>query len=100
VITVTSNPGLVKKEFNMNYKGFRKTFTNFRICTKCNVIMDMEQDTAHCTECDVCVEGHDHHCPWTTKCIGRDNLKAFYIFVCFSFVLMGFLFFGLATSTI
>ena len=25
--------------------------------------------------------GHDHHCPWTGKCIGKYNLIPFYIFV-------------------
>ena len=40
-----------------------------------------EKKTLHCSDCDICVEGHDHHCPWTGKCIGRNNLTSFYIFV-------------------
>jgi len=27
------------------------------------------------------VKDYDHHCPWTSKCIGGNNLRRFYIFV-------------------
>lgn len=29
----------------------------------------------------MCIEGYDHHCPWTSKCIGRGNVVAFYVFL-------------------
>jgi len=29
----------------------------------------------------VCIGGFDHHCPWTSKCIGKKNLTAFYTFL-------------------
>ena len=32
----------------------------------------------HCQECRVCVQDCDHHCPWTGKCIGKNNVKCFY----------------------
>jgi hypothetical protein len=37
--------------------------------------------------------GHDHHCAWSGKCIGRINLYPFYVFVfsTFLFILMTFL---------
>jgi hypothetical protein len=38
-------------------------------------------DVEHCWDCDVCIEGLDHHCPWTSKCIGKGNLVTFYVFV-------------------
>ena len=31
--------------------------------------------------CQACIREHDHHCPWTGKCIGKYNLISFYIFV-------------------
>ena len=36
----------------------------------------------HCFECNVCIDGHDHHCPWTSKCIGKNNVCYFYFFLC------------------
>jgi len=29
----------------------------------------------------VCVEGYDHHCAWTSKCVGRKNLALFNTFL-------------------
>ena len=36
---------------------------------------------SHCYDCDICVKELDHHCPWTGKCIGKNNLKSFYVFI-------------------
>ncbi|CCI47701.1 unnamed protein product [Albugo candida] len=35
----------------------------------------------HCEECRVCIKGHDHHCPWTGKCIGEGNITFFYVWL-------------------
>lgn len=35
----------------------------------------------HCHICDVCVDGYDHHCMWSGKCIGRGNIKFFFIYL-------------------
>eukprot|EP00923_Selenidium_pygospionis_P055262 GHVN01096360.1.p1 GENE.GHVN01096360.1~~GHVN01096360.1.p1 ORF type:complete len:329 (+),score=41.27 GHVN01096360.1:268-1254(+) len=37
--------------------------------------------SAHCEDCEVCIAGYDHHCPWTSKCIGEDNVCEFYTWV-------------------
>ena len=34
--------------------------------------------TYHCEDCQVCVDGHDHHCVFFSKCIGKGNLYFFY----------------------
>ena len=34
----------------------------------------------HCPDCNVCVEGYDHHCPWMGICIGKRNYKKFMTF--------------------
>lgn len=50
-----------------------------RICRICS--FRMARGTYHCRSCDVCVRNYDHHCPWTSKCIGGSNLRRFYVFV-------------------
>ena len=43
--------------------------------------LDRPDNASHCYECGVCVLDLDHHCPWTGKCIGKRNLKFFYVFL-------------------
>lgn len=49
------------------------------LCGLCNVYRS--RGTAHCYDCNSCVRELDHHCPWTGKCIGVDNLRPFYAFL-------------------
>jgi hypothetical protein len=50
---------------------------NLKVCSTCV----QADSTVHCEDCDVCIEGFDHHCPWTGKCIGKRNVLYFYWFV-------------------
>jgi len=44
-------------------------------------------ETEHCEWCNYCVEGLDHHCPWSGKCIARGNMCWFRFFLAMTAVL-------------
>jgi hypothetical protein len=52
----------------------------WRFCDLCSVYQP--PDAVHCPECNVCIEGYDHHCPWMGQCIGKKNFTPFMIFNC------------------
>ena len=57
----------------------QETISRKRLCRKCNI--RVSKGTYHCSDCDVCIRDYDHHCPWTSKCIGGGNLCRFYVFL-------------------
>eukprot|EP00826_Nyctotherus_ovalis_P043094 TRINITY_DN4508_c0_g2_i2.p1 TRINITY_DN4508_c0_g2~~TRINITY_DN4508_c0_g2_i2.p1 ORF type:complete len:149 (+),score=35.28 TRINITY_DN4508_c0_g2_i2:388-834(+) len=63
-------------------------------CKTCNVEREAGRNVAHCSDCDVCVEGFDHHCPWTGKCIGRRNVVPFYVFLVTTAILIYYIMFS------
>ena len=70
----------------------------FRFCDICKIYVNIQLKTVHCVDCDICIEGLDHHCPWTSKCIGKRNYKSFSVFVCSVFTLI--VYFFIAVSSI
>ena len=81
VLTTISDPGVITKQYYLeNYQPDKTVIKNFRICRKCNIVMDLDKGTEHCVECGICVMNNDHHCPWTSKCVGKKNL---WLFNCF-----------------
>ena len=90
LFTALINPGLPKKEKEILDKEIIKE--NYKYCDICLIYVKIETKTIHCQMCDICIEEFDHHCPWTSKCIGKRNIFYFYIFIGSIFTLMFYFF--------
>ena len=101
ILTTISDPGVVTKEYYLeNYRPDKILIKNYRICRKCNIVMDLDKKTEHCVECGICIMGNDHHCPWTSKCIGKKNLWMFNGFLISLFGHIGYLIFALISLAV
>ena len=83
------NPGFPKRSFQ-NPSLLNEKDGYYRRCRECGIIVDLRKFPGHCYKCKFCCEGFDHHCSWTTKCIGSGNiwefrsfLGAFFILICY-----------------
>ena len=91
-VTVIINPGIPKNNWFLSdkiinlimidenvYKEFNTD--KYRICRKCNFLIDKNLKIVHCDICDLCCQYYDHHCPWIGKCIGKNNYLSFKFFI-------------------
>jgi hypothetical protein len=46
----------------------------YYFCEKCDLAIDRNKGMHHCYDCQVCVEGYDHHCMFYSKCIAGGNV--------------------------
>ena len=91
-LTCLIDPGIITPDYYLeNYKADKMNIQNYRICNKCNAVMDLDKGVEHCYDCDICIIGNDHHCPWSSKCIGKNNIYMFRLFICSIFTHIGYL---------
>ena len=86
LLTALLNPGIPNRDYySKNFIENNPDLPSSSLvkCSKCNIVVPKKFRISHCSICQVCVKHHDHHCPWTGKCIGERNLTPFYIFLCF-----------------
>ena len=89
------NPGYPERNENSL---IGKPRIKFKYCNKCKIYERIDRKIAHCIKCGICIEGFDHHCPWTGKCIGRKTIHFFNAFL-YSILVVIF-YFALALSYI
>ena len=79
-----TSPGIPGREYYKDTFKFEKEEDkiNYQKCSNCNIIIPKSFRVVHCQKCKICVIRQDHHCPWTGKCIGKNNLKSFCLFGC------------------
>lgn len=54
----------------------------FRLCPSC--LVDKSLTATHCSQCDHCAVGLDHHCPFVNNCVGKGNRRVFVFFTLFA----------------
>ena len=82
--TICKNQGLPPRNPNYHSKGYLnkvKTVDHTKYCRTCKTIARKDVYTEHCSFCEYCVEELDHHCPWSSKCIGKGNMLPFKLFI-------------------
>ncbi|CDW72131.1 dhhc zinc finger domain containing protein [Stylonychia lemnae] len=97
LILVMQNPGLPSRDPSIHSESYLNKVRILRphlYCNICKVIYRQETETEHCTTCGFCIEELDHHCPWSSKCIGSGNMLMFKVFLFMTVSLMVYLFSG------
>lgn len=93
ILTTFRNPGIIPSQYYLeNYKVDKMNVVNYHVCRNCDAVMDLDKGVEHCSICNICIMGNDHHCPWTTKCVGKNNILMFKIFLVSLSLYMAFLF--------
>ena len=76
ILLMLLNPGMPSNKSNIDLNILKKKYYQ---CTLCNSIIYKHNEfvTFHCVYCNICVEKFDHHCNFVGKCIGKNNITIF-----------------------
>ena len=86
------NPGLPLTEYDKIL--YEDKSNEYRQCKDCKMWICTLEGTQHCKICNVCIEGYDHHCNLMGTCVGKNNLKVFYLYVLGCFLMVGYFVIG------
>lgn len=84
--TVLTNPGIPERNYILTQEiksKLRNSLTDNTLltCHTCGLCVNSTTKIGHCLSCKICIIGYDHHCGWSSKCIGNGNIVEFRIFV-------------------
>ena len=82
IATLAKNPDDIEENPGENIENRQE------YCNKCKT-----SDGQHCYQCDLCFKDLDHHCGVIGRCVAKNNLKYFYIFMVWTVVSIGYLYF-------
>lgn len=85
IVLILTDGGYIRNNQYLKNENFDNQFT---YCDQCSTRRPLL--TIHCTTCNKCVEGYDHHCVWFNKCVGCNNINLFH-FVCASIIVLALL---------
>lgn len=77
LLVALKDPGIITKD-RIPLPADEKQLESMPYCDICSIFQPPR--VAHCTTCDCCIVGLDHHCPWVGKCIGKGNMFFFKLF--------------------
>ena len=63
----------------------------YKLCSECHFYVNKNKKVFHCFDCDICIENFKFHCPVTGKCIGRNIIITYYLFILSSLFLIGYI---------